>query len=390
MSLLFDNEESVKISDQEKSISRVLRAVKAIENRGMVIMVDEEDRENEGDIVFAADHVSADLVNFMTRHARGLICLALEPSYISKLELPMMRDAGKSESARETAFTVSIEAKRGVTTGISAADRAETIRVAVNPNSRPDDLAVPGHIFPLKARHGGVLERAGHTEGSVDLAKLAGCSGSAVICEIMKDDGTMARRPDLEVLSEKFEIPIVSIADLIAYRLMQETHIELETQTQIKTSRGVFEAQLFRSKLDNTRHLAIIKGDSFGEHVIDVRVHLQRPISDVFADPESVDGNRISQGLDILDSNDRAVFVYLCHPDSAGLLAKDLESMSVSDVDHKALSNAVVMDPRVIGIGSQILCHLGVKKMRVHAYSEKSYKGISGFGLEVTEHVLIK
>lgn len=380
----------MEISDQEKSISRVLHAIKAIENRGMVIMVDEEDRENEGDIVFAADHVSSDHVNFMTRYARGLICLALEPSYVEKLQLPMMRDAGKSGSARETAFTVSIEARHGITTGISAADRAETIRVAVSPDSSPDDLAVPGHIFPLKARPGGVLERAGHTEGSVDLAKLAGCSGSAVICEIMKDDGTMARLPDLEVFAKKFEIPIVSIADLISYRLLQETHVELERQSQIRTSKGIFDAHLFKSKLDGTRHLALTKGDDFSNHVVDVRVHLQRPLSDVFSESPADDHSRIERGLDILNSNERAVLVYLCHPDSSGLLMEDFENMTDSTIDRVKTPNALTMDPRAIGVGSQMLCHLGVKKMRVHAFSAKSYKGISGFGLEVTDNILMK
>ena len=213
-------------SDQERMLSRIQEAIDAIKNGGMVIMVDDEDRENEGDLVLAADAVTPEHINFMAKYARGLICLTLEPDLVDRLKLPMMEDSTKRLPSQGTAFTVSIEARDGVTTGISAADRAHTVKVAVDPNAKPEDIVVPGHIFPLKARPGGVLERAGHTEGSVDLAKLAGFTGGGVICEIMNDDGSMARMPDLETFAKEHNIPIVAIADLIQYRLLKESMVE--------------------------------------------------------------------------------------------------------------------------------------------------------------------
>lgn len=377
------------ISDQEKSLSRVLRAIEAIRSKGMVIMVDEEDRENEGDIVFAADHVTPDKVNFMVKEARGLICLAMDPFYIERLQLPLMKDERKQGCARETAFTVSIEAKRGITTGISAFDRAETIRVAVDPNSNPDDIVVPGHIFPLKARAGGVIERAGHTEGSVDLAKMAGCGGAAVICEIMKDDGSMARMPDLEVLAQKYELPIVTIPDLINYRLMQDSLVELERETRLETSLGEFDAKVFRSKVDGHEHIAFVKGGDLSNNVVDVRVHIQRPIVDVFSDSEVGGRRRILHGLEMLRSAEHGVLIYLSSSSSTGI-SDDINEMELFQSSDRALQPSPhIMDKRQIGVGSQILRNLGVRRMRVHASSAKPYVGLSGFGLEVVETVII-
>ena len=223
------------ISEQERVVARVQAAIKAIQNKGMVIMVDDEDRENEGDLVLAAELCTAEHVNFMAKEARGLICLTLETGLVDRLELPMMGDSSKKLPSQGTAFTVSIEARDGVTTGISAADRAKTIQVAIADETKPEDIVVPGHIFPLKARAGGVLERAGHTEGSVDLARMAGFKGAGVICEIMNDDGSMARMPDLEVFAEKHAIPIVAIADLIHYRLLNDSFVKLVEEKIIAT-----------------------------------------------------------------------------------------------------------------------------------------------------------
>jgi 3,4-dihydroxy 2-butanone 4-phosphate synthase/GTP cyclohydrolase II len=371
-------------SEQEQNLTRVLRAIQTIKERGMVIMVDEEDRENEGDIVFAAEHTTPELVNFMCREARGLICLALESKLIDKLQLPMMRDAGKSESARETAFTVSIEAKYGVTTGISAADRARTIQVAVDDKTVPSDLVVPGHIFPLRAKQGGVLERAGHTEGSIDLARLAGLKGAAVICEIMNEDGSMARMPDLQKLAAKFKLPIVSIPDLIQYRLMQESFVEIEEKKPLKTPIGVCEAVLFKSRIDGSRHMALVKGNDFADQIVDVRVHLQRPILDVFGGENFALPERIAAGLELLKTSNAAVFLYLSRERMDESMKADFELLAMDRPSTP--SHTISMDNRQIGLGAQILRTLGIKKMRVHTTSPAGYIGLSGFGLEVVEH----
>ena len=229
----------------DKSIANVMEAIETIRKGGMVIMVDDEDRENEGDIVFAAEHATADKINFMAREARGLICMPLAPEIVDKLRLPLMDDVSKGSGDHTTAFTVSIEARYGVTTGISAADRAHTVRVAVADHAKPEDLVVPGHIFPLRAKRGGVLERSGHTEGSVDLARLAGFKSAAVICEIMNDDGTMARMPDLELFAKTHNLPIVTIEDLIAYRLTRDSLVKPIDHGSVHSAEGTFESILF-------------------------------------------------------------------------------------------------------------------------------------------------
>ena len=297
---------------QEKSISRVIAAIDVIRSGGMVIMVDDEDRENEGDLVFAAEFATAAKINFMAKEARGLICLPLAPALVSSLKLPLMDDVTKGPGDHTTAFTVSIEARHGVTTGISAADRAHTVCVAAAEGARPEDLVVPGHIFPLKARSGGVLERSGHTEGSVDIARLAGCRPAAVICEIMNDDGTMSRMPDLEAFATKHHLPIVTIEDLIAYRLMRDSLVKIISSGVMETSRGPFESFLFESILDRSQHLVLIKGkDLFSERIVDVRVHRQRPITDVFSTSELGGRHLIDYGLDMLLRSDAAALLYL-------------------------------------------------------------------------------
>ena len=264
------------MKEMEKVVASVEAAISAIKNGKMVIMVDDEDRENEGDLVFAADCVNSEHINFMAKEARGLICLTLEPKLVNKLKLPMMEDTTKKDPTQSTAFTVSIEARRGVTTGISAADRAHTIKVAIDKSTMPEDIVVPGHIFPLKAREGGVLERAGHTEGSVDIAKLAGLSGAGVICEIMNDDGTMARMNDLEVFAKKHDLQIVAIADLIQYRLMRESMVKVVSEGDINTDFGTFKAKVFRSLVDRSEHLALIKGDDFENQLVDVESKIKK------------------------------------------------------------------------------------------------------------------
>ncbi len=381
------------MTTQEVTINRVVKAIEAIKNGGMVIMVDDEDRENEGDLVFAANHVCPEKINFMTKEARGLICLSLDHTIIDRLKLPMMEDSTKLTSAKTTAFTVSIEAREGVTTGISAADRAHTIRVAVDPKTTPDDIVVPGHIFPLKARSGGVLQRAGHTEGSIDLVSMAGFSPSAVICEIMNDDGTMARMPDLEAFSKKHSIPIVTIADLVNFRLFRESHIDVLGSHMVETGHGTFKGLLFKSKIDDLIHFALINEGDFENEVVDVRVHRQRTLVDVFSHPETGGRFRVEHGLKMLKESKAGVFLYLMVPGGQQDHMDEFDSLvSLSSEQKKksASANWAEKDQRMLGVGAQILRHLGVRKMRVHMSNPSPLKGLHGFELEVVDTIEMK
>jgi 3,4-dihydroxy 2-butanone 4-phosphate synthase/GTP cyclohydrolase II len=376
-------------TDQEKMIARVRSAIEAIRKNEMVIMVDDEDRENEGDLVMAAEAVTAQHINFMAKEARGLICLPLDPEYIDRLKLPIMSDSTRALASKETAFTFSIEAREGVSTGISAADRAHTILVAIGDGVTPEDIVVPGHVFPLKARKGGVLERAGHTEGSVDIAKFAGFKGAAVICEIMNDDGTMARMPDLEAFSLKHRMPIVAIADLIQYRLLHESMVEVVHRETIQTSSVRAEAVVFRSSVDGLEHLALVTGEEhFAVEAVNVRVHTQSALLDAFGDRKSGSGFRFQTGLELLKHNEPAAFIYLNQPqhswvDDVKQLAADISKKDLHPVAQKP------QDVRLHGIGAQIVRALGIQKMKVHSSSPMVLKGLSGFGLEIVETNII-
>lgn len=379
------------MTDQEIALTKVRRAIETIRAGKMVIMVDEEDRENEGDLVMAAELCGPDEVNFMARDARGLICLTLEPEMVDRLSLPMMGDSTKKEPEQGTAFTVSIEARTGVTTGISAADRARTIQVAVANDSKPEDIVVPGHVFPLRARSGGVLVRAGHTEGSVDLAKMAGLKGAGVICEIMNDDGSMARMPDLIEFSKKHDIPIVAIADMITYRLLSETFVEETRTTDIRTPYGTFPAVVFKSLVDGSRHVAICKGSDFEEELVDVRVHNQRPLVDSLGDAESGGRYRMDYGLRMLSEVDRGVLVYLTHSNPLDRLDEELDILSVREpLSPPAIPADRIYFERMVGTGARILRALGVKKMRIHSTNKRAFVGLSGYGLEVVESQMMK
>ena len=380
------------MTSQEVAIQRVLKAIEAVKSGGMVVMVDDEDRENEGDLVFAAAHVCPEKINFMTKEARGLICLSLDQAAVDRLKLPMMEDSTKRMSGKTTAFTVSIEARHGVTTGISAADRAQTIKVASNPATGPDDIVVPGHVFPLKARPGGVLERAGHTEGSVDLARLAGLNAAAVICEIMNEDGSMARLPDIERFSARHGIPVVTIADLITFRLLRESLVEEVARAPVATSHGTFQGVLFKGQIEDQLHLALVKGEPTADRTVDVRVHRQRPLVDVFSDSRTGGRRRIEYGLEMLRDADAAVFLYLNHtqtPESYALEFEALTGTGSADSNAKAAKPWVETDPRTLGVGAQILRQLGVHKMRVHMSNPVQLKGLSGYDLEVVDQVPI-
>ncbi len=371
----------------DKSIARVIEAIETIRKGGMVIMVDDEDRENEGDIVFAAEHATAEKINFMAKDARGLICLPMAPDFIKRLQLPLMDDVSKGSGGHTTAFTVSIEARHGVTTGISAADRAHTIRVAVADHTKPEDLCVPGHVFPLRAKKGGVLERSGHTEGSVDLARLAGCKPAAVICEIMNDDGTMARMPDLERFAQAHRLPIITIEDIIAYRLMRDSLVRPVDEGIVETSEGTFESLVFESVLDGSQHLALIKGkDRFATSIVDVRVHRQKPFVDVFARGLSNKRDIVAYGLQMLKSSEAAVLIYLSYPQRSTAMNNLDASHSPTHKDDESAKN---MDARLLGIGAQIIRSLGIQRMRTHVSQQRTFKGLAGFGLEVVDHVVI-
>ncbi len=377
--------------DQDRLVARVHTAIDTFRKGGMVIMVDDEDRENEGDLVLAAEGVTPQHINFMAKEARGLICLTLDAQMVDRLKLPMMADTTKRNPYQGTAFTVSIEAREGVSTGISAADRAHTIKVAIDPHTLPEDIVVPGHIFPLKARPGGVLERAGHTEGSVDLARLAGLKGAGVICEIMNDDGTMARMQDLEIFSAKHNIPIIAIADLIQYRLMHESMVEELKRETIRTGQGAFEAIIFRNTVDGLEHLALIKGQDFADHIVEVRVHTQQPLLDVFGDRYEGSAFRLQRGLELLQNQERAALIYLNNPEASWL--QELKAMMMdANPSHTPESSPAPkrMDLRMHGTGAQIIRSLGIQRMRVHSSSPMLLKGLSGFGLEIVENCIIQ
>jgi 3,4-dihydroxy 2-butanone 4-phosphate synthase / GTP cyclohydrolase II len=383
-------------AEQQRSISNVLLAIETIRQGGVIIMTDDEDRENEGDLIAAAELITPEKINFMAKDARGLICLALSPERVNRLQLPMMEDSARNSGGRSTAFTFSIEASSGVTTGISAADRAHTILVASADDVRPQDIEVPGHIFPLRSRKGGVLERAGHTEGSVDLCRLAGLREAAVICEIMNDDGTMARADDLLQVAKTHDLPMVTIADLVNFRLLRETLVETLLKTRIQTRHGEFEASVFRSALDQTLHLAIHKGTDFAENVVDVRVHTQRPLADVFGGRPGSGRTRLDYGLDMLNKNSHGVCIYLCRQNPFDMVGDELIELVPEDLKEEireqvsGLARSGSIDQRHIGTGAQILRSLGVQKMRVHATNPAPLRGLSGFDLEIVDQIEIK
>jgi 3,4-dihydroxy 2-butanone 4-phosphate synthase/GTP cyclohydrolase II len=363
-------------ASQKKAVERVLRAIEVIKAGGMVIMVDDEDRENEGDLVFAAEDCTPAKVNFMAKEARGLICLPMAAEFIERLKLPQMGDHSKFHSQLATAFTVSIEAKNGVTTGISASDRSHTILTAIADHTTPEDILVPGHIFPLKARSGGVLERAGHTEGSVDLSRLSGKKEAAVICEIINDDGTMARRTDLEGFAKKHGLEIVSIEDLITFRLMHDSLVEEVAREQVETNHGSFQGVWFQNKQDQHLHFALLKGNNFSEQITQVRVHRKRPIADVFLEQGPL--GKIEAGLRMLKESEAGVLVYLCGSSAGSLIHEELNE--TLNPGSKSAS-----DPRMYGIGAQILRTLGVKKMCLHSSGKKQILGLGAFGLEIVD-----
>ena len=376
------------------AVSRIEEVIKDIRAGKMVILVDDEDRENEGDLCMAAEAVTPEAINFMAKYGRGLICLTLDRAHVKKLNLPMMVE--KNKSPFETGFTVSIEARTGVTTGISAADRARTIQAAVEPDARPDDLVSPGHIFPLRARRGGVLERTGQTEGSVDLARLAGMTHAGVICEIMKDDGTMARMPDLEEFAAKHDMKIATIADLVAYRLRRDTLVHRAVEARLPSHfGGEFKAIVYANDVDKHEHLALVKGDIDPDKEIMVRVHSECLTGDVFGSDRCDCGSQLQEAMRMVSEAGTGVILYMRQEGRGIGLINKLKAYVLQDSDGLDTVDANIElgfkpDLRDYGIGAQILRDIGVRKMCLLTNNPKKIVGLEGYDLEVTSRKSIE
>lgn len=373
----------------EYPFNTIEEAMEEVRNGRMVILVDDEDRENEGDLTMAAERVTAETINFMTQHGRGLVCLTLTNQRADELELePMVRD---NTATFGTAFTISIDAKRGVATGISAADRAETIRQVLDPKTRPWDLARPGHVFPIRARDGGVLVRSGQTEGSVDLARLAGLKAAGVICEVMNPDGTMARVPELLEFARRHGLKIITIKSLIEYRMRRESLIEMVTETQMPTEYGVFTARSYQGKIGGQIYLALALGEIHGEDEILVRVHSQCLTGDVFGSFRCDCGPQLHAALEKISQEGRGVLLYVAQEGRGIGLLNKLKAYALQDqgLDTVQANEALGFKPdlREYGLGAQVLVHLGLKKIRLMTNNPRKLVGLEGYGLRIVERV---
>ncbi|HEX9860589.1 MAG TPA: bifunctional 3,4-dihydroxy-2-butanone-4-phosphate synthase/GTP cyclohydrolase II, partial [Nitrospirota bacterium] len=364
-------------------------AIRDIRAGKMVILVDDEDRENEGDLTMAAEKVTPEAINFMAKYGRGLICVSLTPDKVEELQLPQMSDRNTAQFG--TAFTVSIEAKKGVTTGISAADRATTILTAVHPECGPEDLARPGHIFPLRAQKGGVLKRAGQTEGSVDLARLAGLSPAGVICEIMNDDGTMSRVPELLEFAKAHDMKMVTIKALIEYRMRRESFVRRAATVKLPTEYGEFTAVAYENDLDDYTHLALVKGDIDPDDEVLVRVHSECLTGDVLHSLRCDCGDQLHKAMEIIEQEGKGIILYMRQEGRGIGLVNKLKAYALQDKGMDTVEANIELgfkaDLRDYGVGAQMLVDLGVKKMRLLTNNPRKIVGLEGYGLEVARRV---
>ncbi len=368
----------------------VPQALEHLSQGRMIIIVDDENRENEGDLMLASEKITPESINFMAKFGRGLICVSLTEKRSQELDLPLMVD--RNTSHFQTPFTVSVDAKNGTTTGISAFDRATTVRCLIDSQTKPDDLSRPGHIFPLRAKEGGVLVRAGQTEASVDLARLAGLNPSGTICEIMKEDGTMARLPDLLQFSKQFDIPIITIEEIIKYRIQTDSLVELVAEAQLPTPWGRFVIKMFVDKINQETHIALTQGDLASAEPVLVRVHSQCLTGDTFGSLRCDCGNQLQQAMQMISREQRGVILYLLNQEGRGIgLLNKIKAYKLQenglDTIEANLKLGFKADQRDYGIGAQILRSLGMKKLRIITNNPAKYIALAGYGLEIVERV---